>query len=249
VIKEEEQAAAASIKSRKTKTIVIGVVVTLVVLLLLGAAGIFLFLRRRKVQRTVKEITPRQFEAADPTQTFEETGGQILSINAFITPASPTQPRSPKSPGASTIAHSMSPSTSAGPSQFAGRSEPNHTVASSGMSVRNPGRPAAFSSFPIASVRRSAKEIEAGLPTSNSMDSEYSGETDVSSRPLVERSRSAVVITGTGPGPSGIRGPARSASMGAPVGEIIFQHQDAGIIRELPPPYADRGPREEPEAP
>jgi len=255
VIKEQEQAALAATKSRKTKAVVAGVVVTIVVLLLLGGAGTFLYLRRRKMQEIAKEISPRQFEDGidNPPQPFEETGGQILSINAFITPASPTQPRSPKSPGGSTISPSNISAATPAPfdrRRFVGNagSESAQSVSSAGMSVRNPSNPdrPSFTRFPTASVRRSAKEIEAGLATSNSMHSDYSdAPSDVSSRPLVERSRSAVAA-----GPSGAERvyPTRSASMGASNAslgeEVVFQHQDAGMVRELPPPYADRGNRD-----
>ncbi|KAJ7119480.1 hypothetical protein C8R44DRAFT_788157 [Mycena epipterygia] len=252
LIKAAEQAALAQEESRKRMGVIAGVVVTLVVLLLLGGAGAFLFLRRRKMQRRAREISPRQFEAGgDTTPPFEESGGQILSINAFISPASPTQPRSPKSPGASTF---RTPSTTiasvpaAGPSGRRYLSQQDsgsqHSVTTSGgMSIRNPDRPA-FTNFPTASVRRSAKEIEAGLATGNSMHSDYSGDagSDLSvSRPLVERSQSAMAPSGPSGGP---RYPARSASVGTPAAEIIYQHQDAGVLRELPPPYADRGSRE-----
>ncbi|KAJ7117399.1 hypothetical protein C8R43DRAFT_1137691 [Mycena crocata] len=203
VIKQQEQAALASSKSRKKTAIIAGVVVTVVVLLLLGAAVVFLYMRRRKMQQT------------------------ILSINAFIDPASPTRPTSPKSPGASTFSNSMSPSNTAPTphrQRFGGTETSHQSISSSGMSIRNPDRPAAFTSFPVASVRRSAKEIEAGLDTGNSLHSDYSAdESDISSRPLVERT-----------------------SMGgsSALTEIIYQHQDATVVRELPPPYADRGTRE-----
>ncbi|KAJ7471830.1 hypothetical protein FB451DRAFT_1175624 [Mycena latifolia] len=210
-IQAEERAAEQASKAKKKATVA-GVVVTLVVLLLLGAAGVFLY-KRRKVQQ----------------KPFEEHGGQILSINAFIAPASPTQPRSPKSPGGSTIAQSMS--TSNAPPN-SGPSRP--TIASSGMSIRNPDCPA-FKNFPTASVRRM------GPATGNSLHLDYSGDagSDISARPLVDRSQSAVAFAG----PSGLRGPARSASMGAPSADIVYQHQDAGVVQELPPPYADRGTR------
>ncbi|KAJ6617920.1 hypothetical protein B0H10DRAFT_2218082 [Mycena sp. CBHHK59/15] len=254
-IKQAEQAALATSSAHKKTAIITGVVVTLVVLLILGGAAVFLFIRRRKMQQKAREFTPRQFEAGDP-QPFEETGGQVLSINAFISPSSPTTPRSPKSPksptNASTFSNSMSPSnTVAGTPapfdrrRFAGTTDSHDSHASAGLSVRNPSRPAVFSSFPAASVRRSAKEIEAGLHTGNSLHSDYSagGASDASSRhPLVERSQSAMAA-----GPSqGPRFPARAASLNnasssLPGEEIIFQHQDAGVVRELPPPYADRG--------
>ncbi|KAJ7730876.1 hypothetical protein DFH07DRAFT_848241 [Mycena maculata] len=262
VIKEQEQAAQAALASaasRKKTGVIAGVVVTIVVLLLLGSAGTFLYLRRRKVQQTAREISPRQFEGgldgANGPQPFEETGGQILSINAFISPASPTQPRSPKSPDATTVSHSNA-SASTAPfdrRRLMGPGSDAPSISSSGMSVRNPGNPdrPAFTNFPTASVRRSAKEIEAGLATGNSMHSDHSdAPSDGSSRPLVERSQSAMV-PGASAGPSGQRGPypVRSASVGASNAslgqEIIFQHQDAGVVRELPPPYADRGNRDQ----
>ncbi|KAJ6602505.1 hypothetical protein DFH09DRAFT_1470167 [Mycena vulgaris] len=221
---QEAALALAASKAKKKTGVIAGVVVTLLVLLL-GGAAVFLYMRRRKTQQKVHEITPRQFEAGDAPQTFEPNGGQILSINAFISPGSPTQPRS-------TQDSSLRSTAGASPAR-------PKSVASSGMSVRNPDRPAAFTSFPTASVRRSAKEIEAGLPTGNSLHSDYSGDggSDVSSQPLVSRARSAMPSSG----PSGARYPARSASVGAPSAEIIFQHEDAGVVRELPPPYADRG--------
>ncbi|KAJ7645841.1 hypothetical protein B0H17DRAFT_1103780 [Mycena rosella] len=246
-IAQQEQAAAAAAKSAKNKGVIAGAVVAVVVVLLLGAAGAFLYMRRRKIQQRVQEITPRQFEGGDAEPFEEINGGQILSINAFISPSSPTQPRSPKSPGASTVSNVMSSSNASGsgamPGPYDRRRVPGapESVASSGMGIRNPDRPA-FTSFPTASVRRSAKEIEAGLPTGNSLHSDYSGDagSDMSSRPLVERSQSAVAYAG----PSAAPFPSRSASVGAPSAEIIFQHQDAGVVRELPPPYADRGPRD-----
>ncbi|KAF8170726.1 hypothetical protein K438DRAFT_1853847 [Mycena galopus ATCC 62051] len=195
----------------------------------------------------MRELSPRQFEGGSSTEAFQETGTQVLSINAFIAPTSPTEPRSPKSPGPSVMSRTVSTSApSAGPSgrRFMAGPESDHSVSSngSGLSVRNPNnlnRPA-FSRFPTASVRRSAKEIEAGLSTSNSLDSEYfDNSSEITSRVPIERSRSAVAAAG--PSDRGL--PVRSASVGASGAqdEVIFQHQDADILRELPPPYADRG--------
>ncbi|KAJ7034740.1 hypothetical protein C8F04DRAFT_1001622 [Mycena alexandri] len=243
----QEKAAAAAAVSRKKTAVVAGVVVTVIVVLLLAGVGVWLFLRRRKVQQTTKEITPRQFEGGSaPVQTFQETGGQILSINSFIAPGSP-----PRSPGPSVLSHSMSRSSPSVSRSMAPLEEnpfepppplrrgpesasSNGSTHSHGLQVRNPNRPAAFTSFPTASVRRSAKEIEAGLETANSANSEYylgdaAGSSDLG------RTQSAMVA-----GPSGARQvPSRSASMGTSEG--VFQHQDAGIVQELPPPYADRG--------
>jgi len=247
VIAAEERAANATSAARKKTAVVAGVVVTLIVLLLLGGVGGYLYMRRRRMQQTVQERSPRQFEGGSSTEAFQETGTQVLSINAFIAPTSPTEPRSPKSPGFSVMSRTVSTSApSAGPSgrRFMAGPESDHSVSSngSGLSVRNPNNPnrPAFSRFPTASVRRSAKEIEAGLSTSNSLDSEYfDNSSEITSRVPIERSRSAVAVAG--PSDRGL--PVRSASVGASGAqdEVIFQHQDADILRELPPPYADRG--------
>lgn len=242
VIAAQERAAAATSQARKKTAVIAGVVVTLLVLLLLAGLGVFLYMRRRRMRAAQ---APRQFEGGS-TEALQETGeagSQILSINAFITPSSPTA-RLPKSPGPSVLSHSAS--TTASSSNPSRGPESNHSVSSngSGLSVRNPNlnRPAAFTSFPTASVRRSAKEIEAGMSTGTSIDSEYydSAAVDSGARAM-ERSRSAAVA---GPSAARLPVPTRSASTGAvaaPGEEIIFQHQDAGIVRELPPPYADRG--------
>ncbi|KAF7361276.1 hypothetical protein MSAN_01160000 [Mycena sanguinolenta] len=203
VIAAQERAAAATSKARKKTAVIAGVVTTLLVLLLLGGVGFYLYLRRRRMQQTERELSPRQFEGGS-TEAFRENDTQILSINAFIAPSSP---RSPKSPGPSVLSHSVSTSApSSGPSgrRYVSQSgsgsgpESEHSASSNGtgLTVRNPtNRSAAFSSFPTASVRRSAKEIEAGLHTSNSLDSEYfDGSTDVGSRLTIERSRSAVAV-------------------------------------------------------
>ncbi|KAJ7262787.1 hypothetical protein B0H12DRAFT_1270164 [Mycena haematopus] len=238
VIAAQERAAIATSQAHKKSAVIAGVVVTLVVLLLLGGVGVYMYMRRRRM----RQLSPRQFEAGSSTEAFQEAGTQILSINSFIAPSSGTQPRSPRSPGPSVLSHSVSISApSAGPSSRRSDLESDRSVSSngSGLTVRNPNlnRPAAFSSFPTASVRRSAKEIEAGLTTNHSIDSEYFDNS--SSRAPIERSRSAVAVAG--PSERGV--PTRSASLGAAAGpdEIVFQHQDAGILRELPPPYADRG--------
>ncbi|KAK7018624.1 hypothetical protein R3P38DRAFT_2983573 [Favolaschia claudopus] len=251
VIAAQLKAAAVTAKNRKKTATIAGVVVTLVVLLILGGVGAFLFMRRRKMQQAAKELSPRQFEAGNSTVPVQETGSRILSINAFIAPPSPTQQtqqtRSPLSPGPSLV-HSVS--TSSGPTiprRYATLSESSLSGATSigsGLTVRNPNanRAAAFSNFPTASVRRSAKEIEA-MGGSPSSDSEYYDPFADGGASSIERSRSAVA------GPSGGgRTPSRSASLGnntAPGEELIFQHQDAGVVRELPPPYIDRGREQE----
>ncbi|KAJ7208005.1 hypothetical protein GGX14DRAFT_455161 [Mycena pura] len=250
-IKAEAQEALAATKSRHSAAVVGGVVVTLVVLLLLAGAGVFLYLRRRKVIRAARQVAPDQFEGgvidgAPGEREVSETGTRILSINAFIEPASPQRSagasaRSPSHASGTTLPRRYD-SASASPSV-------ESNTPGGGLSVRNPAVAThrGFTNFPTASVRRSAKEIEAGLSSEISEDSEYSDASHASSSPLVGRSQSAGAATSGGA--RAVPLPMRSAS--ASVGssrqqEIIFQHQDAGMLRELPPPYIDRGTQQGP---
>nr|GAT54395.1 predicted protein [Mycena chlorophos] len=252
VIAQEEAQAASSTKARKQSAVIAGVVVTIVVLLLLGGAGVYLYLRRRRMMARSDKVTPRQFESGTANvnlaPSYSEANTHILSINSFINNDNTTEVKSP------TVSTFSSPTNTSGPGTLAGfdrqrmigsmRAQSDNASVSSapsaapphgGLSVRNPSRSAAsFTNFPTASVRRSAKSIEASMPSVVSEDSEfYDGAT--TSRPM-QRSLSA--------GPAATLGravsPARSASVGDPVmqEEIIIQHQDGGaIVRELPPPY------------
>lgn len=252
------QAADAAAKTRKRNSIIIGVTVTLALLLLLGGGLFtFLYMRRKKVQREAElgpDLTPRQF------QETQETGGQVLTINSFISQGG-SPARSPKSPPFSeTSSHSQVALTSA---QYAAAApfDPYHETQpgttsnrQSGSSHGNADRPG-FAKFPSTSVRRS-KAAEAGYGASRSPDRAYpayppgsisssSNSGDPSGR--VERSASALPLSQPPRTPLHI--PARSNSLqengpdpdGTPrPDEIIFQHRDAGLVRELPPPYADR---------
>jgi len=249
-IKAEAQEALAATNSRHSAAVVGGVVVTLVVLLLLAGAGVFLYLRRRKVIRAAMRVAPSQFEGgvidgAPGEREVSETGTRILSINAFIEPTSPQ-----RSAGAS----ARSPSHASGTtlprrydSASASPSVESNTPGGGGLSVRNPAVAThrGFTNFPTASVRRSAKEIEAGLSSEISEDSEYSDASHASSAPLVGRSQSAATPGGARAVPLPIRSASASVG-GSRQQEIIFQHQDAGMLRELPPPYIDRGTQQGP---
>jgi hypothetical protein len=248
-IKAAALAAASSAKARKQSAVIAGVVVTLVVLFLLAGVGVFLFMRRRKVLAKADKTTPRQFEdgvaPAGPAPSYSEANTHILSINSFINPPSPTTD-APKSPPLSNYSSPTNTSAAVGTNVGFDRarmyaqqdamsvsSVPTSTTTGGGLSVRNPHpqRSAAFSNFPTASVRRSAKSIEAGMSSNITEDSEFYE----ASRP-VERSLS----TAAGPSSGRMPSPSRSMSVGAntgPAQEIIYQHQDAGIVRELPPPY------------
>ncbi|KAF7290554.1 hypothetical protein MIND_01295500 [Mycena indigotica] len=251
-IKQQALQAAATSKARHQSAIIAGVVVTIVVLLLLAGVGVFLFLRRRKALKKTDKITPRQFESGvggiNVAPAYTEHGTHILSINSFISPSSPTEVKSPSqsnfssptntSAVGSLVGYDRQRMMSAIPPQDNASisSVPLSTTTGGALSVRNPHphRPAVFSNFPTASVRRSAKAIEAGMTSSISEDSEFYDAATTSRS--VERSLSAGPTSVMGRQPS----PARSASVGAntpAAQEIIYQHQDAGVVRELPPPY------------
>lgn len=189
-------------------------VVTLVSLLLLSGVGLLLFWRRKKVMEREAEhgdLTPRTF---DVTQMSSE--GQVLSIASFVDSPVFNSPGSP--PSHSTL--SSSPSRYAEASPYARKS---------GGSLSS--RPS-FNSFPTSSTRRYNKAAEAGVvprglhtsgprPESSIMDS------DVASGSHSLGSNQPMTIAS----PSGTQTD----------GEIIIQHRDGGgVIRELPPPYADR---------
>jgi len=103
-----------------------------------------------------------------------------------------------------------------------------------------------FTNFPATpAARRSQKALEAGYrPGSSNSQS--------SSRGLIERSQSALPSATTTDGRS-IRYPVRATSLresstspaddALPDPEVIYQHRDGGVVRELPPPYADRSAR------
>lgn len=234
----EAAAAAAEASNRKRTSIIIGVCVGVGVSLLL--AGIFLFvcLRRRRPHPEVDldpDTRPRQ---------FEETGGQVLSINSFL-PASPG--RSTKSP-ISDFSLSSNHYASAAPFDPYGH-DSSATTDSARQSGSDAGRPS-FANFPSVSVRR-PKAAEAGFshdsrhkhnlhhPSSSSLNTSGPSRT-------IERSASALPISSDPLSPVDL--PSRSMSLqgtstDVPLrdGEVIYQHRDAGgVVRELPPPYADR---------
>jgi len=238
-IKQAEEAAASAKKHRST---VIGVCVTLALLLLFGGlAALFWYLRKQNARR-IAELTPSKFEEVHDAE------GQALSINAYNLP-SPGNPRSPKSPVYSST--TLSPSNSVGSgAPFDNRrfvTNPSESADERPSSGRSQG----FAKFPITPAAwRSQKALEAGLASARSFETSNpsrpdSSQSDTSSRGLIARSQSALPRS-----PAAGRGPGRSLSLqeNAPAGalsepEFIFQHRDGGVVRELPPPYADRSDR------
>lgn len=207
-----------------------------------GVAGYILW-RRRQMQREAElgpDLAPRQF------RDTAQSGGQVLSINSFMSQGSPHTPKSPQpsSDATSPPIHYTGVATY-DPYSEAGTTTATATIvsASNRQSHGNTERPG-FANFPSTSVRRSNKAIEAGY----GRGSEYPPTTPASEGSTsLERNNSTVPMSSTR-STSSSQWPARSMSTRAPGldpvstddGELVFQHRDAGLPRELPPPYADR---------
>jgi len=240
IIKQQEDAANAAAQTAKRRhATIIGVSVTLVLLFLIGIGGLsFFYLRKRKreAQAELAQAQPHQ---------YVETGSTMLSINN--SDSAPSQPVSRKGAILAEIQNSDSNSRDSTSSPFQSSStaalssdqgglnkSPSVTLTnpnfgqirsqSRNSGVSNP----AFANFPSSSIRRSAKGLEASTVVARSSDSEYP-ETD------------AQAVTGDVSGLSIGRGIASSVT-----DEVVFQHRDAGVVRELPPPYADRARRSRP---
>ena len=248
IIKEQEDAAAAAVKARKRKSIIIGVCVTLAGLILIAGTVLVVLHKRKRQQEWEQEYGPdttaRQFEERDD--------GQVLTIP----PSTPGNLRSPKS-GSAPPSAALTSSNYAGAPTF----DPYRSVreSSSGqqLSAVSSSNTPGFSNTPIP-IRRSQKGLEAGLPSPQSDTSGRPGSAvSADSRaPLTMTRSSSAQASGsdqTTPPPSRSNNaawPTRSASLQAsgvnpdtPLdgADIIYQHRDGGgVVRELPPPYADR---------
>ncbi|KAF8898300.1 hypothetical protein CPB85DRAFT_189229 [Mucidula mucida] len=227
-------------KDNKKRTgIIVGVVIGVLALLLIAGGAFWWWYRRRNNGRKSSldidpDLAPTPYMSAGPT-------GQVLSINAFLD--QPQQPYSPKASQNGMTTMSMSDATRSsthfdpyhmvetrtGPPSTSGR------PTSSGSSTSNAGN---MANFPLAPLRRS-KAMEAGLGTGMSDSTFDSVASDTSSRPLMERSQSAHPPPGAS---TDAPWPPRATSMAQTAGEreIIYQHRDGGVVRELPPPYLDR---------
>lgn len=234
-LQQAADAAEAAKKAHKRNSIIIGVCVTLAVLLVLvGGIGTVVYMRRKKMRQEVElgpDTTPKPFTEDHP--------GQVLSINSFIGGAPAGSPRTPKSPDS--YALSSSNYVQAAPFDPYGSIRQSGTDGRPGSGSSN-GRPG-FTSFPSASVRRSNKAIEAGLASAQSLDSPLPPESSTSD------SSSRLPNSATSSRP--LRSTSHTASVpGSAATEVVYQHRDGGgIVRELPPPYADRfGPNQAPDS-
>lgn len=244
-----DAAAAAEKNADKNKNragLIAGVVVGVLALVLIATAGWFFWRRRRLgARKTTIEIDP-DVTPYMPVSPMSDNSSQTMAISAFVghTPVMPHSAKSSSFSNTTTTTSdvAMSPTSHTGSLPFDPRrlmedgSEGTYQTPSlsSSASVR-PG----FTNFPPSSIRRPSKTTEAGL----------SAQTDPSvseSTGSVQRSQSAIPSSSTGAATYD-PWPARPASYNTREnvtstgdGELIIQHRDGGIVRELPPPYADR---------
>jgi hypothetical protein len=246
IIKQQADAAAAAVRAHKRKTITIGVCVTLAGLIIIAGTILVVLYKRRRQQEHDRETAPdtavRQYEERDE--------GQILTIP----PSTHHNPHSPKTPR--TFPESSASSSVLISSNYAGAPafDPYQSTRDSGISSRPPSSPDPSSHRPVSSgytARRSQKAIEAGLSSPQSIDSSLRPGSADSRAPLTVSRSESVQASGSGPSSQGnTRWPTRSESLQAgvvdpntntPLDDIIYQHRDGGgVVRELPPPYADR---------
>jgi hypothetical protein len=216
---QEQAALAAQIAAdkKKKKSILAGVLVP-IFLLFIGAGVGFWFWRRKR--REVQEPESGKFpppSAGALLDTPEMTSARatnVLSINSFLD-SSPARSRTFSSTTSGTAPSTYSSSSN----PF---SSPNDSAVGTSVGDRTSTSTNGFNRFPSRSIRGSAKSMEAGY----SLDEE-----STASNRMIVRNPSA------GPASARLGEPASP-----PAGEVVYQHQDGGaIVRELPPPYVDRG--------
>ena len=223
---QQQAALAAQIAADKKKkaSILAGVLVPLFLLLFIGAGVGFWFWKRKRLEEQELErgTLPPPPSAGGLLDTPEMTSARatnVLSINSFLDSPSADMARS----------RTVSSTTSGtAPSTYSSSTNPfssphDSDVGTSTVGDRTSTSTNGFNRFPARSIRGSAKSMEAGY----SLD----GESTVAPNRMIVRNPSA--------GPSSAR---LGEPTSPPVGEVVYQHQDGGaIVRELPPPYMDRG--------
>jgi hypothetical protein len=220
LIQQQENAAnAASQSTKRHRSAIIAVAVILVLLVLMGLGAATFFHRRKREREAQAELAQ-----ALPTQYVEPESKMLSSSNRLVSKkaalALQEAQNSNAAPGVSPSSSSQTLPTAPVPYFHAGSATATLTNPSNaqrpGSRVSNSG----FVNFPATSIRRSAKPSEAIMTSTPAPDSEYPE---------------------AGPAPSKTQGdPLTVTNVGE---EAVFQHRDAGVVRELPPPYRARRSR------
>lgn len=209
-------------KSNKT-SIIIGVCVAVGCLLLLGGVFIFWFWRRKARTATRMDLEPRK---------FQEMSSQVLSTSGAA--GSSISPNRSKFAGfpVSYASSSAPPTAFHDPRSEGGGS--SHDPPSASSATSSPREPA---SGPTAYGHSSSKALEAvaGASTPSylpGVQAQFAQQMSHGVLPTVTQSDDS-------------RWPANrqavSGDLAAPdSNEVIFQHRDAGVVRELPPPYGSQ---------
>lgn len=220
IIKQQEAAAnAASQSARSRHAAVTAVAVTLVLLVLIGlaiATSVPMRRRRREAQAELAQAIPTQ---------YIEPESKMLSINNNLDSSS-NQPLSGKAALALREGrNSPSESSSIAALSYQTNGSATSTLTNSNIAQRPNNRisNSGFVNFPATSIRRSAKLAGASATSTRVPDS-------------VNPGIGTVLIDAEG-------APQTTTRVNE---EVVFQHRDAGVVRELPPPYADRVRRSRP---
>ncbi|KAK0187006.1 hypothetical protein F5146DRAFT_1063261 [Armillaria mellea] len=227
-----DAAAAAEKNAGKNKNragIIAGVVVGVLALVLIATAGWFFWRRRRLgARKATIEIDP-DITPYMPVSPMSDSSSQTVAINAFVG-HTPVMPHSAKSSSFSNATTTTSEPTLS----------PSSHTSSLPFDPRRLMEDGSEGTYQTPSLSSSAFATEAGL-SGTQTDPSISEST-----PSVQRSQSAMPPSSNG-APTYDPWPARPASYNTREnvtstgdGELIIQHRDGGIVRELPPPYADR---------
>ncbi|PPQ90492.1 hypothetical protein CVT25_014775 [Psilocybe cyanescens] len=225
LIQQEQDAANASVQAAKRRhSTVIGAVVTLLLLLAIGVVAVVFFRvrkRKREDQAELAEAKPHQYVET-------QTEVRMLSITNCLDP--PNQKRNqtqPASRKAAIMAEMQNIQTSGNgarqnrPSSLS-RSSPASATAlfsSAGEGLDRSGS----ATVAINDSRSPSRTSNPGFARFPATSIRQSGKL-LESNVLMARSSESEYL-----------------GSGLPAaGEVVFQHQDAGVVRELPPPYADR---------
>ncbi|KAF9492395.1 hypothetical protein BDN71DRAFT_1473847 [Pleurotus eryngii] len=218
VVRQIEEAAAKAASDRKQRSIVIGVCVSVgvVALLVLAGTAVWYWRRKNRKRMALEEAIPHKFQ--------DSNSGQVTPVVAYPHDLPPNPQRSHKSAELSgssmALMHAQYANTPAfDPYHNESSNGPTHSeLSSSGGSGSNLSSRPSFAAFPTTSRRMKAQE--AGIrPTS--ADSNNHRPTSFDASPSSPQYQSTTPLLEDHP-------------------EIIIQHRDGGVVRELPPPYADR---------